>query len=1003
MNGLKMLLFSTTLLTAFTLHAQVTLKQQVKITDEGLHFDGRNLDFSNVGTPDTGEKYDFFFGPNISAHGDAVKTYKHYVFMTWYKGGKSERNVMLSRYNTLSGELSTIEFPHRHTGFRGDPLVGESHNTIGLSVSPKNGTIHMVYDMHAYVDDDESGRFKGRFVDDFFRYSFSVPGAADVPDDEFTLEKFVKDTSEVSQGTDDFKHLTMTGNLEDKDNFSALTYPKFYKSKEGELLHYMRWGGNNNGAYVFNRYDAETETWSTFTKFNENNQKLKGNPYNWGLYGNMKYVNGKLRVGFQQRSNDNSDKYKYQNGVYYAYSDHPDGFGDWKNHKGEPMTWPLINSDEIKVFEPGDYVSHTDANSVYIVGSFDWTVTEKGDIHIISKVRSTDRSRPDYEEVYIHSYKPAGAEDFIISTDFTGASEIYTSGDNVYIVGLEGGRPYVEKAQGGTNNFVRVYEASDGPTFDHGTLYIKDGKVYYYLMERTSGNAMPLYLQIIDLDLESDANAPIVSFPSPSLTVEQGFEKLSLNIAAESPVEVRTIQSVTLYINDELVRTDTSLPNLFGHGSKPHETGAMGWLDTHEPNPSPLPAGRHIFKAVAVDSEGDSSVATMMLTVNSNAPIISFPQESLEVDEGFEKLSLNISAESAVEGRTIESVSLYIDGEFVRTDTSLPYLFGHASKPHETGAMGWLDTHSPNPSPLTSGTYEFTAVAIDSEGEESTATMQLVVKGEPEPPVVTWPNSTVTVYEGYEKLAITIDAESPVEGRDIQSVTLYRNGELVRVDTRPVWNFGHSHAPYEFGAMGWLDRHDPNPAPLSVGTHTFTAVARDSAGLETESDMTLIVLSLPGPSVMINESDISLLTEYQNLSITADASTANDDTSLVSLALYIDDQLVREIYEPPFEWGADGYSNELLELSEGSHLARVVATDSNNKQSESSIFINIDLLGDLNKDSVVDKGDTRLFTAKLRAGETMDIRYDFNGDGVVNNRDTRGLIRRCTYSRCTSN
>ncbi|WP_269520461.1 BNR-4 repeat-containing protein [Alteromonas sp. BMJM2] len=999
MKCLKTLLVSTTLLGAFTLNAEVTLEQQVKITDEGLHFDGRDLDFSNVGTPDTGEEYDFFFGRNISAHGDAVKTYKHYVFMTWYKGGKNERNVMLSRYNTLNGELSTIEFPHRHTGFRGDPLVGESHNTIGLSVSPINGTIHMVFDMHAYDNNNHGGKFK----DDFFRYSYSIAGAAELSHSDFTLDKFVKDTSEVSQGDNDYKHLTMTGDLGDKGNFARLTYPKFFTTVDGTLLLYMRLGGNNNGAYVFNRYDAETETWSTFTKFNENNQKLKGNPYNWGLYGNMKYVNGKLRVGFQQRSNDNSDKYKYQNGVYYAYSDHPDGFGDWKNHKGEPMTWPLINSDEIKVFEPGDYVSHTDANSVYIVGSFDWTVTEKGDIHIISKVRSTDRSRPDYEEVYIHSYKPAGAEDFIISTDFTGASEIYTSGDNVYIVGLEGGRPYVEKAQGGTNNFVRVYEASDGPTFDHGTLYIKDGKVYYYLMERTSGNAMPLYLQIIDLDLEGDANAPIVSFPSPSMTVEQGFEKLSLNISAESPVEVRTIQSVTLYINDELVRTDDSLPYLFGHGSKPHETGAMGWLDTHEPNPSPLPAGRHIFKAVAVDSEGDSAIATMVLNVNSNAPIVSFPQESLEVEEGFEKLSLTISAESAIEERTIESVSLYIDGEFVRTDTSLPYLFGHASKPHETGAMGWLDTHSPNPSPLTSGTYEFTAVAIDSEGEESAASMQLVVKGEPEPPVVTWPNSTVTVYEGYEKLAITIDAESPVEGRDIQSVTLYRNGELVRVDTRPVWNFGHSHAPYEFGAMGWLDRHEPNPAPLSVGTHTFTAVARDSAGLETESDMTLIVLSLPGPSVMINESDISLLTEYQNLSITADASTANDDTSLVSLALYIDDQLVREIYEPPFEWGSDGYSNELLELSEGSHLARVVATDSNNIQSDSSIFINIDLLGDLNKDSIVDKADTRLFTLKLRAGEIMDIRYDFNGDGVVNNRDTRGIIRRCTYSRCSSN
>ena len=999
MKCLKTLLVSTTLLGAFSLNAEVTLEQQIKITDEGLHFDGRNLDFSNVGSPDTGEKYDYFFGPNISAHGDAVKTYKHYVFMTWYKGGKNERNVMLSRYNTLSGELSTIEFPHRHTGFRGDPLVGESHNTIGLAVSPINGTIHMVFDMHAYDDNNHGGKFK----DDFFRYSYSVPGAAELPHSEFTLDKFVKDISEVSQGDDDYKHLTMTGNLGDKGNFARLTYPKFFTTVDGTLLLYMRLGGNNNGAYVFNRYDAEAEKWSTFTPFNENNQKSKGNPYNWGLYGNMKYINGKLRVGFQQRSSDNTDKYKYQNGVYYAYSDHPDGFGDWKNHKGEPMTWPLINSDEIKVFEPGDYISHTEANSVYIVGSFDWTVTEKGDIHIISKVRSTDRNRPDYEEVYIHSYKPAGADEFIISTDFTGASEIYTSGDNVYIVGLEGGRPYVEKAQGGTNNFVRVYKATDGPVFDHGTLYIKDGKVYYYLMERTSGNAMPLYLQIIDLDLESDANAPLVSFPSPSLTVEQGFEKLSLNISAESPVEGRFIQSVSLYINDELVRTDDSMPYLFGHGSKPHETGAMGWLDTHEPNPSPLPAGTHIFKAVAVDSEGDSAIATMVLNVNSNAPIVSFPQESLEVDEGFEKLSLNISAESAVEGRSIESVSLYIEGELVRTDTSLPYLFGHASKPHETGAMGWLDTHSPNPSPLTAGTYEFTAVAIDSEGEESTASMQLVVKGEPQPPVVTWPNSTVTVYEGYEKLAITIDAESPVEGRDIQSVTLYRNGELVRVDTRPVWNFGHSFAPYEFGAMGWLDRHEPNPSPLGVGTHTFTAVAKDSTGLEGESDMTLIVLSLPGPSITINESDVSLLTEYQNLAITADASTANDDITIVSLALYLNEQLVREIYEPPFEWGGENYSDELLDLPVGTHLAKVVATDSNNNQTEASMFVTIELLGDLNKDSVVDNKDIRLFTAALRNGEEMNIRYDFNDDGVVNNRDTRGLVHRCTYSRCGSN
>ncbi|GFD73809.1 hypothetical protein KUL113_32290 [Tenacibaculum sp. KUL113] len=480
----------------------VFLESQTKITDGALHFDGKKLNHKTFENPSSGREYDYFFGRNISAHGDAVKPYKHYVFMTWYKGGKEERNVMLSRFNTKTGVVKTIQFPHRHTGFRGDPLVGESHNTIGLAVSPLNGTIHMVYDMHAYVDDDANGRFKGRFVNDFFRYSYSVVGAADVPDDEFTLEQFVKDTSEVSQGADDYKHLTMTGNLADKENFSALTYPKFYTSEDGELLHYMRWGGNNNGAYYFNKYDAEKQEWTRFTPFNHKDQETHGNAYNWGLYGQMKYINGKLRVGFQQRSANNNDRYKYQNGVYYAYSDHPDGLGEWKNVDGEDMTWPLVNSDEIKIFEPGDYIGHKEPNSVHIVTGFDWTVTENDDIHFITHVRSTDTKRSDYKEVSIHAFKTANAEDFTITTDFTGADSIYTSGDSIFIIGLKNGYPFIEKAKGGTNDFEVVYQQTSGAKFDHGTIHIENGKAYYYLMEKGAGNALPLYLQVIDLGVQ---------------------------------------------------------------------------------------------------------------------------------------------------------------------------------------------------------------------------------------------------------------------------------------------------------------------------------------------------------------------------------------------------------------------------------------------------------------------------------------------------------------------
>ncbi len=973
--------------------AKVTLEAQVKITDDGLHFNGKDLNHGNLGTASTDpDTYDYFFGRNISAHGDAVKTYKNYVFLTWYRGGKEDRHVMLSRYNTTTGSIATIEFPHRHTGFRGDPNIGESHNTIGLAVSPKNGTIHMVYDMHAYDNNNHDGKFKN----DYFRYSYSIEGAADVPDEEFTLDKFVKDTSTVSQGDDDYKHLTMTGDLADTSNFARLTYPKFFTNKDGVLLLYMRLGGNNNGAYVFNSYDHETKKWSRFTKFNENNQKSKGNAYNWGLYGNMKYVNGRLSVGFQQRSSDNDDRYTYQNGVYYAYSEHPEGFGDWKNHKGEDMTWPLINSDEIKVFEPGDYISHQEANSVYIVPDFDWTVTSKGDIHIISKVRSTDRNRTDFEEVYIHSYKPADADpndEFTITTDFAGATSIYTAGDNIYIIGLNNGYPYVEKAKGGTNDFVRVYEATEGTRFDHGTIYIVDGKVYYYLMERASGDlqtTQPLYLQIIDLDIESDANAPVVSFPQSSITVDEGYEQLSFTVQANSPVEGRTITQVDLYVDDVFIRTDNAAPYVWGHKNKPVEL--VG-----------LPAGTHTFRAIATDSEGDVGVATMQLIVKSEAPIVSFPNESMTVDLGYEKLTFTIQAESPSEDREIESVTLFINGIKVRTDDKAPFNFGHRFKPHETGAMGWEDEHEPNPNPLGVGEHIFTAVAIDSEGVESEASMTLIVKAPVQPPTIAFPNEVVTVYEGYEKLSITLQADSPVEGRSVTSVTLYRNGELVRKDTRPVWNFGHSFAPYEFGAMGWLDRHEPNPNPLGVGTHTFTAIAEDNTGLKGEATMTLIVKELPPPSVDFVESDIEVNPGYQNLSVSVDVETANSTVDIVSVALYLNDSLVREMYEAPFTWGDEAYLDELMGLPLGNHVLKAVATDSNNRMSEATVNLNVVVLpGDLDIDADVDFSDVVILSRMIRAGDVNDMAYDYNKDGNVDTLDVRMLRTLCTRNRCAT-
>ena len=492
--------FTVTFLLLLLVHlysfSQVTFEKEVKITDIGLHFNGSKVTSGTKFNADDGntDSYDYYFGRNISAHGDCIKTYQNYVFMTWYRGGESDRHVMLTRYNTVTGTSVDIEFPHRHTGFQNKPWIGESHNTIAVAVSPLDGSIHLLYDMHAY---GRSRPSDGSLSNDYFRYSYSVKNAASLSDDAFTLDKFVKNTN------GGYKHLSLNSGKsgypdEEYAKYASLTYPQFFTNDLGDIFMYMREGGNNNGAYKFSKYNATTSVWSDFTHFNVLNAKSQsGITYDWGLYGNMKYVNGKIRVGFQRRSSNNSDKYLYQNGVYYAYSDNQSGQDDWKNHSGTPFSLPLFDADKIKVMEPGDYVSTTQQDQVYIVGNFDWTVTQNGDVHIISKVKDNENN----VTKSLHTYKPSGATDFITSEDFDGGTSIYTAGNDVFIIGLQNNRVFVQKAEGGTNNFETVYQENSGRTFDHGRVHIADGKLYYYLMENSSGNAQPLYLKIIDLDI----------------------------------------------------------------------------------------------------------------------------------------------------------------------------------------------------------------------------------------------------------------------------------------------------------------------------------------------------------------------------------------------------------------------------------------------------------------------------------------------------------------------
>jgi len=455
-------------------YASVELETELLVTTNALFFNGNKVEGSH--TKNNPDGYDYIFGNALSPHGDCIKAYKHYVFMTWYQGGKNNRHVMLSRLNTKTGVLKTIQFPHQHTGFKGKWWLGETHNTIAVGISPINDTIHLLYDMH------RNGKVEA-FSQDYLRYSYSLKGAASVPDDKFTLEQF------VNSPAGNYKHLAFEG-IDDIDTTKLLTYPAFFTGEGGDLFMKMRYGFSANGKMLFARYDGNK--WHGYYDFNRVLASEHGSEDNWGLYGDFKFTGGKFRIAFQRRSKNTSDKYLYQNGIYYAYSEDPHGVSDWKNAYGEPIEIPLAISERVQIEEPGDWAKTQKKNHVSIVHGFDFTVTNSGDEHFVSKLEDLEFN----EEINLHTFRKSGQKSYTtIRVPFGG--QLYSNGNDVYLTGLKNGHVVIAKAEEKSETFTTIYQQKQGPVFDKAVVFFKDNKAYYYLKKADgSDDTRSLYLQV---------------------------------------------------------------------------------------------------------------------------------------------------------------------------------------------------------------------------------------------------------------------------------------------------------------------------------------------------------------------------------------------------------------------------------------------------------------------------------------------------------------------------
>jgi len=461
----------------------VELSQVSGLGEGGLYFAGEK----NV---------NFRFGKRISPHGDCVDVVNGYAFVTWYKGGMDTRNLMLSRKNLSvpNSNWVTIEFPHKHIGqggeiLKGTGIRGDSHNTAAIGVSTIDGTIHLIYDMHAYRSSS--------LPNDFFNYSVSKANKAFVPDNEFTLDIFNPKQNYLKFGED----------------YERMTYPMIHRATDGSLIARYRQGGSGNGDILLAHYDGSS--WSDNWLFHEGTLAL---PNRNNMYGGERFLNGKFYSGFSIRYSTNnntstSNGYMLNSGLYYGYINGipKNASTPWFDVNDASISLPIRNNidpnlDPVQIAQPGDDYGTTALPK----SSSDpaWTVTENGAIHFVQRVDSRN----------VHYYKLATDTNFSSNVDGLipnpqTRGELYSYKNHVFMVELLGGKVNIKTTLEGQNNWKIVHSGTESTNYAHFDAFVTGNKLYIYLMEDTGNNTpgvgdkRPLYFQEFTL---SEVDAPVL-------------------------------------------------------------------------------------------------------------------------------------------------------------------------------------------------------------------------------------------------------------------------------------------------------------------------------------------------------------------------------------------------------------------------------------------------------------------------------------------------------------
>jgi len=364
---------------------------------------------------------------------------------------------------------------------------------------------------------------------------------------------------------------------------------------------------------------------------------------------------------------------------------------------------------------------------------------------------------------------------------------------------------------------------------------------------------------------------PTVAFEIPTGNISLDYGYTAFRVTVGATATNGTIAKVELYVDDVFLRQEISGPYDWGFTAFPSEL--LG-----------LSVGSHTIKAIAIDSNGLSASASIIVQVNKLTQTITFPAIATK-NVGDTDFAPGASASSGLvisysssntAVATIVSGNIRIVGAGTTVITAsqagnvtynaatnitqtltvnklaqtinFPAIVaknvGDADfAPGATASSGLAVSYassntavativSGNIRIIGAGTSVITASQAGNVTYNSAAniTQTLTITSVNSAPVVsfTTPTANASVNQGYTSFNVLVNATDA--GGSITDVKLYINNVLIRSESVAPYEWGHAAFPNEL--LG-----------LAVGNHTFKAVATDNSGQTSEDTFVLTVNS----------------------------------------------------------------------------------------------------------------------------------------------------------------